>query len=199
MTGFIDIPVCGQTAAEVIDNGLYFGLNSLGVWSNYAGISSGIAYGCYYSYSESNYQFMFLSNTVLQALVAETNGSTKNLITQQDINMPYSNIYYYYQGTLIPSAYIVSEIPIYNSRNEALEAFAAGVSSHPITYRLTNCTAPSAPTEATVGDTVTVPFQFTSGYGIVNPSSDLYVTNNGVVVPSQYSNGVLTFTMPDPS
>lgn len=70
---------------------------------------------------------------------------------------------------------------------------------YPITYRLTNCTAPSAPTKATVGDTVTVPFQFTSGYGIVNPASDVYVTNNGVIVPSQYSNGVLTFTMPDPS
>lgn len=68
-----------------------------------------------------------------------------------------------------------------------------------ITYRLTNCSAPTAPTRAGIGDTVTVPFQFMSGYGIVNPSSDVYVTNNGVVVPSQYSNNVLTFTMPDPS
>lgn len=70
---------------------------------------------------------------------------------------------------------------------------------YPITYRLTNCTASTAPTEAMIGDTVTVPFQFTSGYGFVNPSSDVYVTNNGVVIPSQYSNGVLTFTMPDPT
>lgn len=68
-----------------------------------------------------------------------------------------------------------------------------------ITYRLTNCSAPTAPQSARVGDTVTVPLQFTSGYGIVNPSSDIYVTNNGVIIPSQYSNGVLTFTMPDPS
>lgn len=67
-----------------------------------------------------------------------------------------------------------------------------------ITYRDTNCTH-SGPDEASIGDTVTVSFQFTSGYGIVNPSSDVYVTNNGVVIPSQYSNGVLTFTMPDPS
>lgn len=68
----------------------------------------------------------------------------------------------------------------------------------PITYRLTNATT-TGPNEATVGDTVTVPLQFTTGYGIVNPATDVYVTSNGVAVPSQYSNGVLTFTMPDPS
>lgn len=86
----------------------------------------------------------------------------------------------------------------FHNQDEMFHSFL-GSFSYPITYRLTNCTAPSAPTGAAIGDTVTVPFQFTSGYGIVNPSSDVYVTNNGVVVPSQYSNGVLTFTMPDPS
>lgn len=70
---------------------------------------------------------------------------------------------------------------------------------YPIAYRLTNCSAPSAPTEAAVGDTVTVTPTFTDGYGVVNPSSDVYVTCNGVTVPSIYTNGVLTFTMPDPS
>lgn len=90
----------------------------------------------------------------------------------------------------------------YSSFDEILEAdFHPYVISqmYPITYRLINCTAHSAPTEAAIGDTVTVPLQFTSGYGIVNPSSDVYVTNNGVVIPSTYSNGVLTFTMPDPT
>lgn len=96
-----------------------------------------------------------------------------------------------------------SQIPVYTDEttDDRWNHFIsdAGIGNRPITYRLTNCTAPSAPTEAGIGDMVTVPFQFTSGYGIVNPSSDLYVTNNGVVIPSQYSNGVLTFTMPDPS
>ena len=68
-----------------------------------------------------------------------------------------------------------------------------------ITYRLTNSTVPSAPTNAIIGDTVTITPEFTSGYGIVNPTSDVYVTCNGVVIPSTYSNGVLTFTMPNPS
>lgn len=70
--------------------------------------------------------------------------------------------------------------------------------SYPITYRLTNVTT-TGPNEAAVGDTVTVPFTFPEGYGVVNPSSDAYVTCNGVLVPSTYSDGQLVFTMPDPS
>lgn len=68
----------------------------------------------------------------------------------------------------------------------------------PISYRPTNCYFPNAPTEAAVGDTVIVSVVFDEGYGIVNPS-DIYVTCNGVTVPSTYNNGTLTFTMPDPS
>lgn len=78
---------------------------------------------------------------------------------------------------------------------------ATGVSAHgalPITYRPTNCSFPNAPTEAEVGDTVNVHVTFPEGYGLVN-ESNIYVTNNGVVIPSTYSNGQLTFTMPDPS
>lgn len=70
--------------------------------------------------------------------------------------------------------------------------------NYPITYRLTNVTT-TGPNEAAVGDTVTVPLAFPEGYGVVNPSSDAYVTCNGVLVPSTYSNGQLVFTMPDPS
>lgn len=69
---------------------------------------------------------------------------------------------------------------------------------YPITYRPTNCSFPNAPTEAAVGENVVVPVTFPDGYGIVN-ESNIYVTSNGVVIPSTYSNGQLTFTMPDPS
>ena len=69
---------------------------------------------------------------------------------------------------------------------------------YPITYRLTNATS-TGPNEAAVGDTVTVPLTFPEGYGIVNPASDVYVTCNGVIVPSTYTEGQLVFTMPDPS
>lgn len=90
-------------------------------------------------------------------------------------------------------------VDLFDSYADAYTALSAYEAGYPITYRLTNCTAPTAPTEAAVGTTVTVVPQFTSGYGVVNPSSDAYVTNNGVVIPSSYSNGTLTFTMPDPS
>ena len=86
----------------------------------------------------------------------------------------------------------------YNTIDEALAAIGLG-NSYPITYRLTNCTAPTAPIEAAVGDTVNVPFIFPEGYGFPSPATDVYVYNNGVLVPSSYVNNVLTFTMPDPS
>lgn len=88
---------------------------------------------------------------------------------------------------------------IYNNLQECLVAMAGPLTPpYSITYRDTNCVS-SGPTEASVGDVVQVDYTFPDGYGIVNPSTDIYVTNNGVVVPSSYSNGTLTFTMPDPS
>lgn len=89
------------------------------------------------------------------------------------------------------------DVDIYDSREEA--EIAIGYSSlFPITYRSSNITFPNAPTEARVGSTVTVNVSFPDGYGLANPN-DLYVQCNGVVVPSVYANGQLTFTMPDPS
>lgn len=90
-------------------------------------------------------------------------------------------------------------VSYYNSEADARTAISAYLPSpYPITYRLTNATT-TGPSEANVGDTVTVPLMFPEGYGIVNPSSDVYVTCNGVSVPSTYSDGQLVFIMPDPS
>lgn len=85
----------------------------------------------------------------------------------------------------------------FSSFNNAKEALlsAIGITKN-ITYRLTNCTAPGAPQSASVGSEVTVPLVFTEGFAVNNPSTDAYVMNNGVLVPSTYSNGTLTFTMP---
>lgn len=86
-------------------------------------------------------------------------------------------------------------LDFYPNKAEAERALGINI---PITYRPTNCSFPGAPTEAAVGDTVVVPVAFPDGYGLVN-ESNIYVTNNGVVIPSTYSNGQLTFTMPNPS
>lgn len=97
----------------------------------------------------------------------------------------------------IPPQYML--VDYYYSYQEAYNAISQYiVEAYPITYRLTNATT-TGPNNANVGDTVTVPLTFTEGYGVVNPSTDAYVTCNGVTVPSTYSNGQLTFTMPDPS
>ena len=81
----------------------------------------------------------------------------------------------------------------YPTRQEAINALNT---NQPITYRLTNCTAPGAPSEAAHGSSVSVVLTPNSGYSFINPSSDIYVTNNGVAVVSSYANGVLHFTMP---
>ena len=90
-------------------------------------------------------------------------------------------------------------VDYYDNYQDAYNAISQYlVTGYPITYRLTNATT-TGPSEANVGDTVTVPLTFPDGYGVVNPSSDAYVTCNGVLVPSTYSNGQLVFTMPDPN
>lgn len=102
---------------------------------------------------------------------------------------------YYGSNALLSSLSL--NIDLFDSEEEALRALGIGT-TYPITYRPTNCSFPNAPTEAAVGDTVNVSVTFPEGYGLVN-ESNIYVTNNGVVIPSTYSNGQLTFTMPDPS
>lgn len=151
--------------------------------------------GTYYPYFAS-----LSSNDIAYVLISgyQDSGNISNSVTSSGLN------FFIGQPSLYRSTGTTGEFFVerFNNMNTMLSAFAEALNAslkYSITYRLTNCTAPTAPTEAAIGDTVIVPFQFTSGYGIVNPSSDVYVTNNGVVVPSQYSNGVLTFTMPDPS
>lgn len=105
-------------------------------------------------------------------------------------------IYYYLSGNRPADSADFTQN--FSSIQEAAEYIYQLGLKYPITYRLTNCSAPDAPVEAAVGDTVSVPFVFPDGYGIVN-SENVYVTNNGVVVPSTYSDGVLNFEMPDPN
>lgn len=131
-----------------------------------------------------------------------TNGfdyvQNKTLEMRSDSNGLYVNEDWLYttDGSTHISDEVLIDTDIYSSYSEAIQNI---IGRYPITYRLTNCTTPSAPTEAIVGYEVNVTPQFTPGYGVVNPASDVYVTCNGVLVPSTYANGTLTFTMPDPS
>ena len=72
--------------------------------------------------------------------------------------------------------------------------------SYPITYHYTNSTV-SGPSEAAVGETVTVSAVPNAGYGITDATTQILVTNNDVAVPYTWdaANNSITFTMPDPS
>lgn len=127
-----------------------------------------------------------------------TSGITYNSGTIMANNYISDNVSDFYRSTNATS-YISLNIDVVSSLQEADSLFAGYSERYPITYRLTNASIDSAPTEAAAGEIVNASFTFPEGYGIVNTSSDIYVTNDGVVIPSSYSNGVLTFTMPDPN
>lgn len=71
----------------------------------------------------------------------------------------------------------------------------------PITYYPTNVTFDPAPSSAVVGDIVTVGVFVPDGYTIRNPSSNIVVRNNGIIVPHTWdaTTSHLTFEMPNPS
>ena len=99
----------------------------------------------------------------------------------------------------VGSSYFVSSCGVFSdaqSAKNAIRDLQLQPQTEPITYRLTNCSAPSAPTEAVPGTTVTVTLSPDQGFSFVNPSTDVYVTNNGTVVQSTLNGNVLTFTMP---
>lgn len=87
---------------------------------------------------------------------------------------------------------------VYDTVEEAERALGIGV--FPITYHYTDSTV-SGPSEAAIGDTVTVSAVPDVGYGITDTSTQILVTNNDVAVPYTWdaANNRITFTMPDPS
>lgn len=155
----------------------------------------------------SLYFFSLVWNTYLSMAATTRTGVSDRYITNSFVGSNTGTTIYYYMrwsGSDYPDAYPgPAYFRDFSSEADLFAAIDDGSwdnqpVTYPITYRPTNCSFPNAPTEAAVGDTVTVPVAFEEGYGIVNPS-DIYVTCNGVSVPSTYNNGTLTFTMPDPS
>lgn len=105
-------------------------------------------------------------------------------------------------GTYYTGYYASAANDKYSSLQEALSAMQIRpiVEMYPITYSYTNSTV-SGPSEAGVGDTVTVSAVPDNNYGITDPASQILVTNNDVAVEYQWnpSTNTITFTMPDPS
>lgn len=95
---------------------------------------------------------------------------------------------------------LANNVYVYQSLAELQADFVRLYGYYPITYSFSNSTV-SGPSEATVGDTVTVSAVPDVGYGITDASSQIFVTNNDVAVPYTWDavNNHITFTMPNPS
>lgn len=204
MANYVFCPVVSDSTAEnIVNNGL-LALNRGNYGKLYLGVTSGVVKVNYYY---SNYPILVIGSLTSSQIVyyveylTPTQSSTGNFTTNE---YTYGSVHYRHGFANSDNVPGFSIDTIYYDRQTAAAAMSDGnwdgpVINYPITYRLTNCTAPTAPTEAAVGDTVTVSLTFPEGYGVVNPASDAYVSCNGVLVSSTYSNGQLVFTMPDPS
>lgn len=129
--------------------------------------------------------------------------------TNSDNITNWSNETVYYKGTIPVYVYNFTPgnqnnlFPVitssYNSIQEAVNSLPIA-SLYPITYHYTNSTV-TGPSEAAVGDTVTVSAVPDVGYGITDTSTQILVTNNDIAVPYTWdsANNRITFTMPDPS
>lgn len=211
------LPIDDSTSAPA---DVYNRLKSLG---EYRAIAGGLYSNRLY-FGNKSLEFCRISNNLFTSIVGNPSNFAIIAAPSSDSDVLFrveitnasssSNIQTYstmvYQGYLIlingnypftDGSFAVSgiyDIPEINDFDTVVSTIGLKRVVNNITYRDTNCTH-SGPTEAIIGDTVTVNYTFPEGYGIVNPSSDVYVTNNGVLIPSTYANGTLTFTMPDPS
>lgn len=91
------------------------------------------------------------------------------------------------------SSYFTSESQI--APYCAANGFRVFSDNYPITYRLTNCTAPNAPTEASGGSEVVINITPSQGY-ILRSSGVSVVDSNGVSVPYILQGNQIMFTMP---
>lgn len=156
----------------------------------YAAAKIGNVYKCDLYYSNNEYGIWY---------AGEVGYVSELILERTDYNGKIISCYTTQPGYLVsPHVFETNEMQGIDYFSNQIDARNALMGLYPITYRPTNCSFPNAPTEAIVDETVVVPVSFPDGYGLVN-ESNIYVTNNGVVIPSTYSNGQLTFTMPDPS
>lgn len=150
------------------------------------------------------------------SIVFATNTSGKNVFftlsgtaNRQSLANTYDSLYYGAITTVddsVPGSFYsdaVLSLTLHESMNDALDAMNDGNwggALYPITYSYTNSTV-SGPSEAAIGDTVTVSAVPDNNYGITDPASQILVTNNDVAVEYQWnpSTNTITFVMPDPS
>lgn len=106
--------------------------------------------------------------------------------------------YAYYRVQRSSGQYYDSPAAPQVANDEEAIAMMLGAMAIPITYYLTNCSAPSAPTSVQPGGTVSFPVTVSPGYNIFNPvqGGSISVYQGDVYIPFTFENGQLTFTAP---
>lgn len=150
-----------------------------------------INYGCFFTYIRpDNYLYYLQAERPAYTSTIPTSG--RYVYTgESTFAMPYyAESVNIWGGIRLSESLIRSYLPL----------STADITYYPITYSSSNSTV-SGPSEAAVGDTVTVSAVPDVGYGITDASTQILVTNNDVAVPYTWdaANQRITFTMPDPS
>lgn len=201
----LDIPVSSvDTPADIVTSGVKFMISHYGgnLFEYFAVATSAnikVAVALQSNTTREVYGGKNANGSIVRVSSLKNNIPSSSVFTYTLSNYDATRDLYYYISISGSDNQPIDGSP-YPSESAALDAIAESSQpvTYPITYRPTNCSFPNAPTEAAVGENVVVPVTFPDGYGLAN-ESNIYVTNNGVVIPSTYSNGQLTFTMPDPS
>lgn len=141
-------------------------------------------------------------SSVKDGLLLYSNGGSYGFITNVDLPLTGKRVYEAGFGSGVYSRITNISATVFESKSALFSAMDDGNwdIQYPITYHYTNSTV-SGPSEAAVGDTVTVSAVPDNNYGITDPASQILVTNNDVAVEYQWnpSTNTITFVMPDPT
>lgn len=184
----------------LVINGIYlFGHNNNGaitVHLYYGAVNGDTCYFALYGTSDRLVGYCRKGNGHFVSTQIDDNTTYTNYDYVELSETPYNRVF----ESNIHYVSMVSSEYIYATAEEALAALVDPVFYYPITYSSSNSIV-SGPSEAAVGDTVTVSAVPDVGYGITDASTQILVTNNDVAVPYTWdaANNRITFTMPDPS
>lgn len=191
-----------NTATVLRNNGLLFGLqktsNLPDGYLYMLADSPGIKLACWSDTSEGRYEGYVIGNGIAHRnyVFSDTRLGAPYTVTANETQV---TMFLMSSYTLPTSTGYEVILDLFESEEAARNALLP-VITYPITYSSSNSTV-SGPSEAAVGDTVTVSAVPDVGYGITDASTQILVTNNDVAVPYTWdaANQRITFTMPDPS
>lgn len=190
------LPVTNNTSESIVENGVLLAEpSSPNYYSYYYGGSvSGCRVFAYNSNSNQIAAVVVFTEQVYYYSYYSADGVRDHYLSS---TVTVDGNTYYYDAYIMFSASNTLYIDRYSTLEEGIRAEFTSVQI-PITYYLTNCSAPSAPASVSPGGVVSFSVTVSPGYNIFNPvqggSISVYQGDN--YIPFTYENGVLTFTAP---